>query len=298
MNIHSTDYWHCLQDLDTYLCVHHEITHLTQDVAVTVARLNPSQSPERQARRYASIRQFADFLIGVDLTMRPLDPYALHVRYRQPPADILTWAQIEALMQAVTHFSPQHAMVGTTLRMVIGLAACTGMRLGEIVALNTDAVDLTTGVIHIRLTKFSKSRMLTVHESTCEALRQYVRLRDLAYPRRTTPAFFVNHYSRRISRGRIDQGFVFAARACGLRGPTGPGPHFHSLRHTYAVRCLERWYREGREIMPLLPILATYMGHAHYTCTAYYITAAPELLALGAQRLHAADWFTGKEARP
>jgi hypothetical protein len=30
----------------------------------------------------------------------------------------------------------------------------------------------------------------------------------------------------------------------------------------------------------MLPLLATYLGHARYSDTAYYITATPELLGL------------------
>ena len=36
----------------------------------------------------------------------------------------------------------------------------------------------------------------------------------------------------------------------------------------------------------MLPALATYMGHVHYSNTAYYITATPELMALAAERYH------------
>ena len=34
-----------------------------------------------------------------------------------------------------------------------------------------------------------------------------------------------------------------------------------------------------------LPLLATYLGHAHVTDTYWYLTATPELLELAARRL-------------
>jgi integrase len=296
MGIRDTNYWLYLRELDQYASVHAEITQLTQDVAIAVACLHPTNTEAQWARRYATIRQFADYLVGIDPTMRPLDPYVLHVRRHRPPADILTWAQIEALMQAVARLSPKHPMAGYTLRVIIGLAACTGMRIGEVAALNREDVDGKTSVLHIRQTKFSKSRLLPIQPATLDALAQYARVRDVTYPTPRDPAFFLNQRARRLAKSTMENGFVFAARACGVRAAEGPGPHFHSLRHTYAVRCLERWYREGREIMSLLPVLATYMGHAHYTDTAYYITAVPELLALAAERRDAAGWLTEVEA--
>jgi len=298
IGIRDTKHWRYLRDFDQYVSTHPEITRLTQEIAIAIACLHPTHSETLRASRYAAIRQFADFLIGLDPTMTPLDPNALHVLRHRPPADILTWEQIEALMQAAAGISPRHPIIGYTLRVMIGLAACTGMRVSEITRLNRDDVDTHAGVIHIRQTKFAKSRLVPVLPETMDALLQYARVRDVTYPTPGDPAFFLNLAARRLDKSTIDSGFLVAARACGLRAAEGPGPHFHSLRHTYAVRCLERWYREGREIMSLLPVLATYMGHACYTNTAYYITAVPELLALAAERRDATDWFAEMEATP
>jgi len=296
MGMRDTNYWLYLRELDQYASAHPEITQLTQEVAIAVACLHPTNTETQWARRYTTIRQFADYLVGLDPTMRPLDPYVLHVRRHRPPADILTWAQIETLMHAVARISPKHPIAGYTLRVIIGLAACTGMRIGEVAGLDRADVDATTHVIQIRQTKFSKSRLVPVLPDTMDALTQYARVRDVTYPTPRDPAFFLNQRARRLDKSTIEHGFVWAARVCALRAADGPGPHFHSLRHTYAVRCLEGWYRDGREIMSLLPVLATYMGHARYTDTAYYITAVPELLALAAERRDAAGWLTDMEA--
>ncbi|WP_234710175.1 hypothetical protein [Sinorhizobium medicae] len=36
--------------------------------------------------------------------------------------------------------------------------------------------------------------------------------------------------------------------------------------------------------VPLLPLLATYLGHASYSDTAYYLTGSADLLAIAADR--------------
>jgi hypothetical protein len=38
------------------------------------------------------------------------------------------------------------------------------------------------------------------------------------------------------------------------------------------------------DVQALLPILATYLGHARYSDTAYYITATADLLGMAAER--------------
>lgn len=65
-------------------------------------------------------------------------------------------------------------------------------------------------------------------------------------------------------------------------------PRLHDLRHTFAVRCLIRWYREGVEVEPRLPLLSTYLGHIAPSTTYWYLSAVPELLELIAERMEAA----------
>jgi hypothetical protein len=45
------------------------------------------------------------------------------------------------------------------------------------------------------------------------------------------------------------------------------------------------WYRAGVDVQPRMPLLATYLGHAHPSDSYWYLTAAPELLELAADRL-------------
>ena len=50
-------------------------------------------------------------------------------------------------------------------------------------------------------------------------------------------------------------------------------------RHTFAVDRLLTWYREGRDVNALLPVLATYMGHVDIRSTRVYLRPTAELLA-------------------
>jgi hypothetical protein len=45
------------------------------------------------------------------------------------------------------------------------------------------------------------------------------------------------------------------------------------------------WYRAGVEVQEHLPLLSTWLGHVSPTSTYWYLQAAPELLALAADRL-------------
>ena len=51
------------------------------------------------------------------------------------------------------------------------------------------------------------------------------------------------------------------------------------------VETLLRWYRKGEDPKRRLPILSTYLGHAHVTDTYWYLTGTPELLGAAGKRL-------------
>ena len=62
-------------------------------------------------------------------------------------------------------------------------------------------------------------------------------------------------------------------------------PRLHDLRHRFAIRTLVNGYRGGGAVDPLLPVLATYLGHVHVHDTYWYLEAVPELLQLATERL-------------
>jgi integrase len=171
-----------------------------------------------------------------------------------------------------------------TYATLFGLLAVTGMRVSEPVGLDRDDVDLNWGILTIRRTKFGKSRIIPLHASTREALRQYANLRDRVFP--GTRSFFVAEHGGRLNANIVQRTFVRLSRQIGLRGPTDShGPRLHDLRHRFAVETLIRWYREGVDVERHLPELSTYLGHVHVADTYWYITAVPELLRLATLRL-------------
>jgi integrase len=71
-------------------------------------------------------------------------------------------------------------------------------------------------------------------------------------------------------------------------------PRLHDLRHTFAVRTLLDWYRAGDDVEARLPILSTYLGHRDPRSTYWYMSAAPDLLRLAADRLELSPEVMGR----
>jgi len=64
-------------------------------------------------------------------------------------------------------------------------------------------------------------------------------------------------------------------------------PTLHSLRHSFAVGCLLRWYREGLDPAARLFRLSTFMGHVSPNSTAVYLTITPQLRDEACRRFEA-----------
>jgi integrase len=161
------------------------------------------------------------------------------------------------------------------------------MRLGEVRNLELEDVDLTTGVLTIRGTKFGKSRLVPLHSSTCKVLAAYIARRECYWAGRTVSSYvFVSNRGNRLDNSAIHRAFYRLSRQIGLRGESDShGPRLHDMRHVFATRTLLHWYRSGQDPERRLPILSAYLGHVHVADTQWYLNASPELMRESMRRL-------------
>ena len=92
---------------------------------------------------------------------------------------------------------------------------------------------------------------------------------------------------KRLRCAVVGQSFRRLVDATGVGASSPRPPRLHDLRHTFAVRTLLGWYRQGGNAQAKIPALSTYLGHRTPSSTYWYLSAAPELLALAAERLEA-----------
>lgn len=233
-------------------------------------------------RRITAVRGFARYLSGIDPATE-VPPLGL-VPYRRRRGRIFLYSDADvAAILGATGTIPQ-PLRAATYRTLIGLLAAAGLRVGEAIKLDRDDVDWTEGVLHIRETKFGKSRLVPLHASAMDALREYDALRDRLMPAANDPSFFVSRTAKRLIYAVVCPTFRRLVTAAGVGADAPHPPRLHELRHTFAVRTLLHWYRTEDNVQAKIPSLSTYMGHREPACTYWYLSAAPELLALAAAR--------------
>jgi integrase/recombinase XerD len=171
---------------------------------------------------------------------------------------------------------------------LISLLAISGIRIGEAIALDDDDFDVEHEVLVLHHTKFNKQRLVPLHPSATLALSRYVDLRQRLLPRPASPALFVSTAGTRLLHSNISLTFAGLVERVGLtRRSAVCRPRIHDLRHGFAVATVLGWYRDGADIAALMPRLSTYLGHTDPQHTFWYLSAAPELMALAGQRLEA-----------
>ncbi len=228
-------------------------------------------------KRLAILRNFATWLHAEDARHQVPDRYVLgRATRRRPTPYLLTQAQIRQVMDAALLLPPVDSITPHTVRTMIGLAATAGLRRSEVVGLLL--TDITPDGLTIRNSKFGKSRLVALHQSVRAVLETYLSRRmniGGAYDH-----LFVLASGKPPTANYLTQTFLHLVRSLGLRGGPGePGPRFHSLRHSFAVRSLEAATHATRtDVSRHMLALTTYLGHSSVVATYWYLEATPPLL--------------------
>jgi integrase/recombinase XerD len=212
---------------------------------------------------------------------------ALVASFRRPKPYLFTLDQIRTLIQDAKQVKPQGALRPHTLSTLIGLLASTGLRVGEALRLRVTDVwlDGDPPCLHLRETKFYKSRLVPLHPSTADQLRHYADRRTALRYDALSDVFFVSEQGGELHRGALWRWFTTRCRTLGMR-PTGDGrrPSLSALRHSFAVERMRLWYDDGVDVQARLPNLSVYMGHVRPQESYWYLSATPELLTTAAER--------------
>jgi integrase/recombinase XerD len=238
--------------------------------------------------RHAMVRNFCLYRRRTEPNcfVPDVDRFPRLVPYRAPvilgPADIVKMLAVTAQIKR-TAKSPLKPAV---MRLAVILLYTTGLRLGELVRLTLADADALVGVLHIRESKFHKSRFLPLSADVQRELNNYLKQR-LASPFSTAPNSPLLCHCTNKFRGYCVEGLGTALRAifrvANVQSSDGRSPHVHDMRHSFAQRALLRWYRQGADVQSQLPKLALYMGHVSIASTAHYLTWIPERAEIASQ---------------
>lgn len=186
--------------------------------------------------------------------------------------------------------NPRSRLRGPTYEMIFALLATLGLRVGEVARLQCGDVDLDREVLQIRNTKFGKSRQVPFGPRLSQRLQSYLTLRESnGFSVLAGASLFSWNGKCAISTNSIRNTFrETLVPRLELNVPPGSiGPRVHGLRHSFAVRTLLRWYREGSNPARRIHHLSTFLGHVNPDSTAVYLTITSDLLQEANRRFEA-----------
>jgi integrase/recombinase XerD len=198
--------------------------------------------------------------------------------------------ELKRLLAAVPAATGPRSDIGAdTLRTFVLLLYGAGLRRGEARRLKVKDVDLSQSLLHIRETKFFKTRIVPLSTSLSVALKAFVARRGAHGSRDGGDLMFCKKDGTPLTDSALGSAFRRLRTLAGIKrdGGARSQPRLHDLRHSAAVHRVTSWYRSGADLNDLLPKLATYLGHKDLSGTQRYLTMTEELLAEASRRFEA-----------
>ena len=158
--------------------------------------------------------------------------------------------------------------------MVLRILYGCGTRLGETMSLRRKDVDLKNGTIFFEHTKFSKERLIPVHETLLVILERYCLTMGIMdkpdaylFPGIKEGAHLCTRqmdcwFSKILQLADIDQR---------IKKPGERGACLHCLRHLFVMKAIRQLEEKGRPIYLDDLLLPTYLGHEHLLDTDKYM---------------------------
>lgn len=230
-------------------------------------------------RKLSALRGFYRFAIARGYTTSSPLPLTVPKEPRTFVPYIYSREEMKRLL-AATADRERCNLSSLTCRTLLLLLYGTGLRIGEALGLNLADVDLDSGILCIRESKFYRTRLVPTGPDLTSVLVQYAVERNRWPPLNRDAAFLLTKRGQRLSRAGAEYAFKQLRERAQVRRDDSARyqPRLHDIRHTYTVTRLASWYREGADVQRLLPQLATYLGHVHIAATQHYLTMTPELL--------------------
>ena len=227
------------------------------------------------------VRRLLDWAVAREL----LEASPLRTRPRRETAKRIPFlfdtTQARQLLDAAAALPDctQAPLRGATYRTIFALCYGLGLRVGEASALRVGDVDRSRSLLVVTRGKLGKSRLVPHGPRIGELVAQQLQRRSDGVRLDDDAPLFTFDGRRSVHPRSVSVTFHRLVLALGFTAPAGVSPPvLHSLRHSFAVGCLLRFYRQGLDPAAQLQRLSTFMGHVDPVSTAVYLTITAQLM--------------------
>lgn len=272
-----------LHDLDRFLSTRLSAADplVTPAVVYEYIARRGTESDTTRAHRLTLIREVCRFLRLDDARVVVPDRRSLRIVRQTFVPRVLSRDEGSRFLQACTQLPPgqgspiRAAVLGTALRLLY----LAGLRAGELLRLTQADLDLETGALRIRHSKFNKSRLVPLAPDLIQRIVQCrVAAAERFGPCRLNAPLFPSPRGDRYSITALRGAFHDALRIAGIKRTTDCRIRLHDLRHSFAGLRLLLWCEQNVDLGAKLPLLAAYLGHVGLASSQRYLQLTRDLM--------------------
>ena len=272
-----------LRRFDRFCRIHYpQVKELNREIVLHWSKQRPDEHPSTLQGRVTPVRELARYMInnGLQAFVLPGGTIPKHPRYLPY---IYSDDELKRIFTQIDgcHYCTEVPYRHYVMPVFFRLLYCCGLRLTEARMLKVKDVDMKNGVITLTNTKMGRQRQIPLSEGLHEHFMMYYR--NVHIFSKPDDWFFPGYNGKPMTLSNVEKNhrrFLWQARIShpgrAKLGQQG-APTVHSYRHTFAVHCMRRWVREGKNLQAWFPVLQSYMGHVSYSGTAYYLHLTTDL---------------------
>ncbi len=212
--------------------------------------------PRTIARRISTLRSFFKFLQRENLVKNNPATLLMSTKLDKTLPKFLTEEQVNVFIEAPDLMK----LAGKRDKAIMETLYSTGIRVSELVGLNTDSVDVISNVVKV-FGKGKKERIVPIGDKAINAIKEYLDSR-----KSSSKALFLNKRGGRLTdrsiRNILDKYIIKAS----IEQNVSP----HVLRHSFATHLLNR----GADLRSVQELL----GHVNLSTTQIYTHITTERL--------------------
>ncbi|MGM8364503.1 tyrosine-type recombinase/integrase [Virgibacillus sp. W0181] len=261
-----------LKTLNQELTLACDSLEISREVAEFILREREKESPASRGLRISDFRQFSAFLRSLGITSYEIPRKYMKKVYVPFRPYIFSEAELGSITRVADQLrqgirSQTHRLVyPVIIRVLIG----TGMRIGEVLSLKIQDVDMANQLLIVYKSKNNVSRYVPMSESLSATIAKYLsRIQNRNEPQQH---LFISPYTGTgYSYDAMKYMFKKIFSIAGIRTPQGRLPRIHDIRHSFCTASLNRMLESGMNLYTAVPILAAYVGHVNLSDTERYI---------------------------
>ncbi len=224
-----------------------------------------------QRQRITPVRDLVVLMNKLGKTSYVFPMYTLQHEQRYP-IHIYSKEELSAFFKQVDNccYSSEVPYRHIVMPILFRMLYCCGLRPGEARRLLLKDVDLESGILTIRDSKFGNDRLVPLNQELTDMCRAYANTAHI-YSEAETP-FLLGYRNKMLTDDNLNSNFRRFLRKAGIsHGGHGKGPRIYDFRHTFAVNSLKNMVLSGKDMNAYYPVLKTYMGHSFFKYTEYYL---------------------------